>query len=161
MYINFMNSVCESSNILTVIYLEKTILDFITSIIVPIALIIMLSITLSKVVLSGNPDDMKKASKGIISKCIGACCVFFVPLLVNLLLSMLDVNTSTIATCYKNVTTEYISMRAAAEKAEKEIEQKEIETEKKKAEEERKKIEEERESIRKEYEKEEEQRIKD
>ena len=145
-----MSSACDSSNVLTVIYLAKTILNFITSIIVPIALIIMLAISLTKVVLSGNPDDMKKASKGIISKCIGACCVFFVPLLVNLLMSMLEVDTNSITACYNNATTEYISMRSAAEKAEKELEQKEIEEEKKKAEEERKKIEEDREKIRKE-----------
>ena len=161
MFINFMSSACDSSNVLTVIYLAKTILNFITSIIVPIALIIMLAISLTKVVLSGNPDDMKKASKGIISKCIGACCVFFVPLLVNLLMSMLEVDTNSITACYNNATTEYISMRSAAEKAEKELEQKEIEEEKKKAEEERKKIEEDREKIRKEREKEEEERQKE
>lgn len=161
MFINFMSSACESSNVLTVIYLAKTILNFITSIIVPVTLIIMLAVSLSKVVLSGNPDDiMKKESKGIISKCIGACCVFFVPLLVNLLMSMVDVDTNSITACYNNATTEYISMRSAAEKAEKELEQKEIEEEKKKAEEERKKIEEEREKIRKEREKEEEERRK-
>ena len=161
MYMNFLSAACENSNVLTVIYLAKTILELLTSIIVPIALIIMLSITLAKVVIAGNPNEVKNVSKSIVSKCIGACCVFFVPLLVNLLLSMLDVDSSAIATCYNNATTEYISMRAAKEKADAEIEKKEIEEEKKKAEEERKKIEEQREKIRQEREKEEEERRKD
>ena len=133
MYMNFLSAACENSNVLTVIYLAKTILELLTSIIVPIALIIMLSITLAKVVIAGNPNEVKNVSKSIVSKCIGACCVFFVPLLVNLLLSMLDVDSSAIATCYNNATTEYISMRAAKEKADAEIEKKEIEQEKKKA----------------------------
>lgn len=160
MYINFLSNVCESSNVLTVIYLAKTLLDIITSIIVPIGLIITLAITLTKVVMAGNPNDVKNITSGIAKKCVGACCVFFVPLLVNMLLSMLDVNTSTIAACYNNANSDYIAMRSAKEKADAEIEKQKIAEEQKKAEEERKKIEAEREKIREEREKEEAERQK-
>lgn len=44
----------------------------------------MLAISLTKIVLSGQQEDMKKISKGMVPKVIAACLVFFVPLFVNL-----------------------------------------------------------------------------
>ena len=50
MIINFLG-VCDNSNSLSVIYLLKTGLSLITSIIVPAILILMLSIEIGKIVL--------------------------------------------------------------------------------------------------------------
>ena len=161
MYIYFMSTMCDDSNFLSVIYLAKIILNLITSIIVPIALIIMSAITFSKIVLSGSVDDMKKTSKGIVPKFIGACSVFFVPLLVNWLLSNLNVNTSRLAECYNNATPEYIAIRSATEKAKKETEKQTRKEEAEQAAAARKKLEEEREKIRQENEKEAEERRKE
>ena len=126
MMLNFMASVCENSNTLSIIYLIKTIIELITSILVPVLLIIMLAIDFSKIVIAGKEEDMKKVVKSITSKVIAGVLVFFVPTFVNLLFSALDMSTSQFVSCYKNANSEYIAIKKAEEEAAKELQKQEI-----------------------------------
>jgi len=150
---SFLN-VCEDSGILSVILLAKNILDII-SIIVPIILIIMLSIEVSKVVFG---EDLNKAvpkvTKSIISKCIAAVAIFFVPSLVNLLLSTLNQANYTAGACWKNANPSAIAQFKLVEEANKIQEQEDLGKEVNEAKAERERVEKIREEARKDNEEE-------
>ncbi len=55
---------------------------------IPILLIIMGSIDLGKAVLSSDDKEIKGATSKLVKRAIAAVAVFFVPLIVNLLISM-------------------------------------------------------------------------
>lgn len=59
-------------------------------IIVPILIIVLGSIDLFKAVVSSNEDEMKKAQKKFVKRIIAGVCVFFIPVLVNLLMNVLN-----------------------------------------------------------------------
>ena len=159
MILNFLN-VCNNSNALSVIYMLKTGLSILTSLIVPMILILMLSIEIGKIVL-GKEDDNKKYMKGAFTKVIAAVLVYFVPTFVNLLFSVMEVSKSPIVACYNNANAETIEYLAAVEKADYEFAKKQKAAEKKKAKEEREAYEKEREKIREENAKEAEERRKE
>ena len=144
MYLN----VCENSNVLSAILLIKDIIDLI-SIIVPIILIIMMSIDIFKMVVGSDINDFSNKIKKIIIRATAAVLVFFIPTLVNLLLSMLNRDNYNESLCWVNATSESIASYKTLEEARKVVEAEKIEEERKTAEEKRKAIEELREEARK------------
>lgn len=151
MIINFLG-VCDSSNSLSVIYLLKTGLSLITSIIVPAILILMLSIEIGKIVL-GKEENINKNIKGVVTKIIGAVLVYFVPTFVNILFSLMEVSNASIVNCYNNATADHIEYLSSVEKADREFAKQQREKEKNNAKIEREKLEKEREKVRQENEK--------
>lgn len=134
--LNFL-AACEDYSFLSVILLVKRILEFFC-LFVPIALIIMSAIEVSKIVL--NPDA--KIIKGVISrtnhKVLSAVAVFFLPILINTLMGMLGQADMTATSCWINANTGTINALKSAKEAEKEAEQEEIAAEREAAEQERK-----------------------
>lgn len=78
---------------------------------IPIALIVMGMIDLSKAVMAGKEDEMKKASSMFIKRCIYAVAVFFVITIVTLVMKLFtETNTGIDGTqdwyqCYYQVNT--------------------------------------------------------
>lgn len=144
-------NICQDHSFLSVILLAKRILEIIC-IIVPIILILMSSIEVSKIVLNPDPKVVKGTTARIIHKMIGGVAVFFVPTLVSLLLNMVGTSDYKATECWTNADTIKIEAYKAAYEAEKEAEKEQISSEKKQADEERKRIETIREEIRKENE---------
>lgn len=141
---------CGNSNILTVIYFIKVLIDII-QIAVPIILIILVAVDIFKMVMSSDVDTSKGTSK-VTKRMIAAAAVFFVPGLVSFLFSLVGSGSDAGLLCLNNANLEDIEIAKAKESLELDKEQKEIEDEKKKAEEERKRLEEIREEQRKENE---------
>lgn len=113
---NFLD-VCEESGFLSLILLAKEILEII-AIIVPIILIIMVAVQLGKIVL-GDVKLVPKVTKSIVFKMIAAVAVFFMPTLVNLLLTTLGRTSYDTGTCWNNANTATIAYFRAIEEAEK------------------------------------------
>ena len=140
---------CENSNALSTILFVKEVINII-SIFVPIILILMMSIQIFKMVLSSDDKALKEGFKSLIIKAIVASCVFFVPTLVNLLLSLVNNSAFNETLCWVNANKSTIENYRLMEKAEKETEEEKKKQEKKEAEEERENIAKVREQIREE-----------
>jgi len=137
---------CESSGILSVILFVKTLLNIIC-IGVPIILILMAAIDLGKIVMSG---DTKKPMKSLIARMIGACGIFFVPFLVNLLIDLVGVfDTKNFTVCMNNANTETITYYKSVEKEREALEMQKLQTEQEAARKEREEIAKKREEARK------------
>ncbi|MDD4036639.1 MAG: hypothetical protein PHS45_04905 [Bacilli bacterium] len=63
----------------------------IVKILVPGLLILLGSFDMAKVVLAGNQDDIKKAQKFLIQRFLAGIAIYFVPTLINLLLSFMGI----------------------------------------------------------------------
>lgn len=110
---------CGPSGVLKVVYFFKLILDFLF-ILIPIVLIVLLTIDISKAVISGDEGTQKKAIKLGSKRLLYAIIVFCVPYivsLVNLVLGDLGVDYSA---CYYDITLDAIKQLEADEKAEEE-----------------------------------------
>ena len=80
---------CEEPEILNLILFLRSIIDVIC-IVVPIALVVMVSVELGKIVFSASDKTVKSATKGIFNKIIATIVIFFIPVLVNLILGNLS-----------------------------------------------------------------------
>ena len=78
-------------NVLSFVY---TIVDIIR-IIVPIALIVMTTLDISKKVI--NPED-KDGQKKIMTRAIAALIIFFIPLLINIVFKIMDIDVNSLKT---------------------------------------------------------------
>ena len=88
---------CSSESMGTILYAVKNILSLIC-IIAPIVLIVTSSIHLFQ--LMASPDDKKKG-KRIVNSFLAAGVIFFIPMLVNVVMSLIGTNT-TISDCWNN-----------------------------------------------------------
>ena len=113
---------CESSTFLSVILFLKDILK-VMFILVPIALILMSSIEITKIVMSG---DTKKSVSNLVVKCIACSTLFFVPLFVSLWIELIGVNKNTFTVCYHNANKETISYYKSYENEQKELKKQEV-----------------------------------
>ena len=147
---NFLD-VCTNSGILSTILFIKRLLELIC-IGVPIILIIMSSIEVSKIVLNPDPKVVKGVTSRVTHKMIAAVGVFFIPGIVSLLLSLIGTTNYADTACWENATNETIAAYREAERIQKEADQEKIDEERRKAEEERRRIEELREAQRQENE---------
>lgn len=128
---------CDELNFLRLIYYLKFILEIIY-IIVPIALIIMLSVDILKMVFSSDGVD-KKRIPFIIKRTISGAAIFFVPALGFYLVGLVGVNGSQDGIiCWKKANSANIDVLQAKKDLEDEIRRKAKEEEKKKKEEEKK-----------------------
>lgn len=133
--IHFLFEVCESSSVLSIIYLFKIILSLVVSIVVPIGLIIMLIITFAKAMMGSDASSMDKIAKTAVKRVIFACCIYFVPTLVNVVINVADIE-SDYAICYEHANKTYIAAKALEESIQEEIERKELEEKNKRQQEE-------------------------
>ena len=68
---------CEEPEILNLILFLRSIIDVIC-ILVPIALVVMVSVELGKIVFSASDKTVKSATKGIFNKIIATIVIFFI-----------------------------------------------------------------------------------
>lgn len=115
-------SVCETPDVLRVIYFIKIIINII-KIVVPIVLIIMVSFDCAKGVMSGDKKvgEVLKASK---NRIISAILVFVIPWIVNLTLVIVDEET-TYESCWVNAEASTIAIYQEKWDAEEERKKKE------------------------------------
>lgn len=89
------SEICAAnSSLVQILSVVKTALTII-QIAVPILLIIMGSIDLMKAVMAGKEDEIKKAQSTFVKRAIAAVIVFFIPLIVNLVMGLITVGTTT------------------------------------------------------------------
>ena len=133
---------CEEPEILNLILFLRSIIDVIC-ILVPIALIVMISIELGKIVFGSSDKTVKSATKGIFNKIIATIVIFFIPVLVNLILGNLGESSVQQTACWTNANSEtityYKKIKEAKQLAERKEKQERIEANNKKREEEDKK----------------------
>ena len=92
-----LNNYCTDYALAGILYVFQRIINII-QIIVPIILLISVSIWLIQVII--NPDE-KKNLKKLYNMVIAAVVVFFVPMLVNMILGMIDSNNNFIK-CWRD-----------------------------------------------------------
>ncbi len=91
---------CEDPGILSTISLVKTMIDYL-SIIVPIALIVMITIEISKIVFDPDEKLTRQVYKSITGKMMATAAIFFIPMLVTVLMTMIDSNFEN-SSCWNN-----------------------------------------------------------
>lgn len=89
---------CSSPALSTILTASKRVITII-QIIGPLLLLIALTINFIKLI--NNPED-KKLKKNLINSLIAAILLFFIPVLINVTMKMLD-NTFTISTCWNSI----------------------------------------------------------
>ena len=138
----FFLTLCEEPTILNLILFIKSILE-IGGIIVPIILIVMVTVDLIKIILDASEKTIKDSSKSMLNRIIAAIMVFFVPVVVNVLMNMIEQDNVEKTACWTNANTETIAKFKAVKEAkrlsEQEEKQKKIAENNKKREEEDKK----------------------
>ena len=146
---------CSNSNVLSTLSFFKTIISLILYI-VPSILIVVSGFKLFKIVTSNDPD-LKKGMGELVGKMIGFVAIFFIPMLVGLLTSILSESGIGVAkqysSCLESATKENIAYYKEKEEAQALLEQEKAKVEKEKADKERKSVEKTREEARKENEK--------
>lgn len=142
---------CEDPAVLSTISFVKTIIDFIT-IIVPVILILLMAIEIAKIVI--NPDEKltRQVFKSITNKMLATATIYFIPIIVSLLMSMIQVDYQK-NSCWLNSTDDGIASAKIKAEAYNEANYKSIFTEKENAKIERERIAKEREKARLEAEK--------
>lgn len=129
-------SICESSSVLKVIYMVKTIITII-KVSVPIMLIISLMIDYARAVI--NNDELKKSNKKLVSKIIAALLIFLIPTFISLIINIVGTN-SQIKHCLDNANPDSIKVFEENEKEQLEEIKRQEEEKKKKKELEKQKI---------------------
>ena len=94
---NELGSCCQDKAMQTILGPVSSIIDLI-QIIAPILLLIMVAVDLTRGVL--NPDDKKRVSS-IKNKLNAAVIIFFVPLILDVLLSSISTSNFSISSCLK------------------------------------------------------------
>jgi len=131
----FLNA-CEKADFLSLISYLKIIIEFI-AILVPIALIIMVGVQLGRIVL-GDQKIIPAVTKSIVVKLIAAVAVFFIPTLVNLVMSLLGQVNFSASECWNNANSTTIAHYKTKEEGDR---QKEKDERNREAEEARKELE--------------------
>lgn len=131
---------CQDPTYLRLILLIKEMLNIIC-IVIPIILIVVLIIRISKLVINGGENHTHEL-KIMVSKIISAMCIFFVPMFVNIAMSLVDQARVQEGSCWKNANKITIAKYQVIEEAEKELEKAQKALERAKISEENKRIEE-------------------
>ena len=101
-------SLCTDGNILKIIRYIKIIINTIF-IIVPILLLVTASINYLKAMSNGDNDSLAKTNKAMISKCIAAVIIFFIPLITKMIVKLASTDENDYISCIENATPEGIS----------------------------------------------------
>lgn len=113
---------CGPLDLIRIVYLFKLILKFVF-VVIPIALVVIISIDLAKVVISGDDKTQRAATKTIINRLVFAVLLFFVPTIVNIVNRVIGDYGVDYSVCYNDVTKEAIDQLALEEQAKKEAEE--------------------------------------
>lgn len=100
------NDVCNDIDILNIIRIFKSLINF-AMIIVPVILVIFIIIEIIKTISSGELDT-KKMWRSITKKMLAGVLVFLVPVILNFVLNIIPVGTFYYIDCYNNATSDQI-----------------------------------------------------
>ncbi|NLC48388.1 MAG: M23 family metallopeptidase [Tenericutes bacterium] len=98
--------ICSNPEVLSVIKIVNLVI-LIIKISIPLILILIGMIDMTKAITEKSEDDIKKAQLGLVRKAIAAIIIFLMPSLINLIVKVADVNNNYIA-CMNNATKEGI-----------------------------------------------------
>lgn len=99
-------TVCTSPELLSVMIIVKKVISLL-QIIAPICLIIFAGFDIIKAVVSTDQDAINKKLKRIPGRIMAVIIVFFVPVIIDLLMSLVD-STFEYASCFENATEQYV-----------------------------------------------------
>lgn len=94
--------ICGDANLLKIWRFIGILID-IARIAVPIILVVMGSLDFAKAVIASKEDDIKKSQGLFVKRLIAGVIVFFIPYVVRILLTLLEVSTSPCLECVINV----------------------------------------------------------
>ncbi|MFA5602902.1 MAG: hypothetical protein WDA21_04175 [Bacilli bacterium] len=83
---------CENTS--QILEIGQMLFNYI-KIIIPILLIVFIMLDLGKAVLAGSADDIKKAQKSALIRFLAAVAIFFLPSVINLILKLAGIESST------------------------------------------------------------------
>ena len=101
-------SLCSDANILKILRYIKIIINIIF-VIVPILLLVTASISYLKAISNADKDGIAKTNKAMISKCIAAVIIFFIPLITKMIVKLASTDENDYISCIENATPEGIS----------------------------------------------------
>ena len=98
---------CDNSSVLNTILFIKHLIDIIF-IVAPIVLVLLLTIDIAKNVISKDDSENKRNVNIAIKRVVYCLALFFVPLIIDGVMSYLDNYNVNFATCYEKATDENI-----------------------------------------------------
>lgn len=101
-------SLCTDANILKILRYIKIVINIIF-VIVPILLLVTASISYLKAISNADKDGIAKTNKAMISKCIAAVIIFFIPLITKMIVKLASTDENDYISCIENATPEGIS----------------------------------------------------
>lgn len=110
-------SACDSLSVLGTILFIKNLIE-ILSYIVPVILILLVTIDITKAVMANDDSAMKKAQNIAVKRLIAGLIVFFVPIIVDATFKLVDDNGVLDLSCYTSANEETVNALAKAEKEE-------------------------------------------
>ena len=108
------SKICMDASFLATVLFIKKIVGIIV-ILIPIALVLFVTIDLTKAVIANDDNQMKTAQKLAIKRIIYAAVIFLVPTLINATFNMLGKEVEGLA-CYSNATEENVNTLTEAKK---------------------------------------------
>ena len=101
-------SLCSDANVLKILRYIKIVINIIF-LIVPILLLVTASISYLKAISNADKDGIAKTNKAMISKCIAAVIIFFIPLITKMIVKLASTDENDYISCIENATPEGIS----------------------------------------------------
>ena len=101
-------SLCSDANVLKILRYIKIVINIIF-LIVPILLLVTASISYLKAISNADKDEIAKTNKAMISKCIAAVIIFFIPLITKMIVKLASTDENDYISCIENATPEGIS----------------------------------------------------
>ena len=101
-------SLCSDANVLKILRYIKIVINIIF-LIVPILLLVTASISYLKAISNADKDGIAKTNKAMISKCIAAVIIFFIPLITKMRVRLASTDENDYISCIENATPEGIS----------------------------------------------------
>ena len=101
-------SLCTDANVLKILRYIKIVINIIF-VIVPILLLVTASISYLKAISNADKDGIAKTNKAMISKCIAAVIIFFIPLITKMIVKLASTDENDYISCIENAIPEGIS----------------------------------------------------
>ena len=101
-------SLCSDANVLKILRYIKIVINIIF-LIVPILLLVTASISYLQALSHADKDGIAKTNKAMISKCIAAVIIFFIPLITKMIVKLASTDENDYISCIENATPEGIS----------------------------------------------------
>ena len=101
-------SLCSDANVLKILRYIKIVINIIF-LIIPILLLVTASISYLKAISNADKDGIAKTNKAMISKCIAAVIIFFIPLITKMIVKLASTDENDYISCIENATPEGIS----------------------------------------------------